>query len=754
MNKKLLTLFILAFTALQVEAQKKPLPLLEVNGEIVSVDEFEYLYSKNFDPKKDKRDEKSLREYMELFVKFKLKVSAAKEQKIDRSPDFEKEFAGYKAQITRPYMTEKQVTERLLKESYERMQQEVRASHILIFASAKASPSDTALAFKLINEVYEKAKNGEDFNQLAKLYSQDESAQENGGDLGYFTAFQMVYDFENVAFQTPVGQISKPFRTDFGYHILKVQDKRPSRGTAYVAHLMILAREGMNAEDSLAAYRNILEIKAKLDAGEDWNKLVKQYSDDANTRDKGGELQALSAGVFPPQLSNFVETAFALQNPNQISEPVKTPYGWHLIKLQKKSPVPAYQAIENELKLKIQKDSRSQLPQKAFLDRIKKENQYLVNAKNYQLAMEYFDSSLVAGKWSYDSTAPAFKKPIFSIEKKTYSIGEFFSYAKKNQAPSEGYNPKAYAAELFKKFEEKANLEYQEANLARKYPEYKNLEREYHEGLMLFRIMEQEVWNKAGQDSSGLEKFFAENNQKYRWKERVDILAATAKSKELLDSIVADFALPRYAIQGEEISFNVSANKTELPQAFRTLLDRTASKMRRNDYTTLDLISQKAENEADTLEDKRIDEVIAYLTAYKIDRSKIKIVKQPTPIPNQPRFVLALFANGKKHLESVYNSRNPLKVKVFEGKYELGENPIADLHFGQIGEFRGENGGEFYYIKVKERLQPQPKALSEVRGQVIADYQIYLEEKWLKSLRARFPVKINENNFKKLFAKK
>ncbi len=754
MNKKLILLSSLAFFCFCAEAQKKPLPLLEVNGEKISTEEFEYLYGKNFDPKKDKRDEKSLRDYMDLFIKFKLKVAAAKEQKIDQSPEFVKEFMGYKSQITRPYLTEKQVTDQLIKEAYRRMQQEVRVSHILIFASPKASPADTVLASKLIQEVYEKAVKGEDFSKLARLYSQDESAQETGGDLGYFTAFQMVYDFENAAFNTPVGQISRPFRTDFGYHILKVHDKRPSRGSVYVAHLMVLAREGMSVEDSLAAYRNIEAIRNKILAGQDWDKMVKQYSDDANTKEKGGELQAISAGVFPPQLNAFLDSAFALQKPGDISQPVRTPYGWHLIKLQKKAPVPPFEAIENELKLKIQKDSRSQLPQKAFLDRIKKENNYVVNTKDYVQAMQAFDSSLVLGQWKYDSTNISLKKPLFSIGKKQYSIGDFYKYVQKTQTLSEDFDPKAYALTLFKSYEEKANIEYEEAHLAQKYPDYKNLEREYREGLMLFRIMEQEVWNKAGQDTIGLEKFFAANASKYRWKERMDILAALARNKQTLDSLVADFALPRYAIQGEEIPFNMQLDKTELPQAFRTLLDRTASKIRRNDYTVLDLISQKAASESDSIEDKRIDEAINYLTSYKIDRSKIRIVKQPTPIENQPRIVLALFATGKRHLESVYNARNPLKVKVYEGKYEKGENPIADKHFGQTGEFTGELDEQVYYLRVKAVLPPQPKELSEVRGQVVADYQVYLEENWVDSLKKRYPVKINEANFKKLIPKK
>ncbi len=750
MNKKLI-LWLLLYP-FWVIAQKSPV-LLQIGEQSVTAEEFEYLYNKNFDPKRDKRDEQGLREYLDLFIKFKLKVAAAREKKIDSSPDFIREFQTYRAQIAKPYLTEKKVTEQLLQQAYERTTTEVRVSHILILASPRSAPADTLRAYKLISDIYERAIKGEDFSKLALETSQDESVVENKGDLGYFSAFSMVYEFENAAFSTPVGQISRPFRTDFGYHILKVHDKRPSRGTVYVSHLMIMAREGMSPEDSIAAQRNAEQLRARLDAGEDWKTLVKKYSEDQRTKDSGGELQAITSGSLPPQLSNFVDAAFALNQPGELAGPIKTPYGWHIIRLDKKVPVESFEKLKPTLESKIQRDSRSQLPQKAFINRIKKENGFKPNFKNVVLALSAFDSSILAGKWRYDSASPNLNRPLFTIGKTTYTTRQFYAFAKEKQNKVEGFDPQGYAASLYREFEDKCNIEYEEAALASKYPDFRNLEREYREGLMLFRIMEEEVWGRATKDSAGLAAFFAQKAKNYQWKERVEAVAAVAEKPATLDSVIADIKLPRYPIPNEEIPYNVSLNSIEISQAFKTFLDRTSAKMRRNDYLTLDLISQKAETESDSLEERRIQEVINYLTSYKVDASRIQVIRQPTPIAGQPRMVFALFANSKKYLESLYNSRVPLSVKIYEGRFEPKDNPIIDLHFGKLGEYRGTYDGKPYYVLIKSVIPAQPKLLSEVRGQVISDYQNYLEEKWLESLRNHFKVQVNEATLKKIIEK-
>ena len=314
--------------------------LFAVGDKSISSEEFEYVYSKNNLKKDSVVDEKDIREYLDLYVNFKLKVREAKSLGLDQKENFITELEGYRKQLAKPYLMESKVTNQLVEEAYERMKSEVNASHILLKLDQNALAEDTLKVYNEIIELRNKALNGESFGTLAKEHSQDPSARSNGGNLGYFSAMQMVFPFENAAYTTAKGDISMPVRTQFGYHILQVHDKRASRGQIKLAHIMLRATEGMPQENLDNAKNKIDEIFKNLSAGEDWGKLCSQFSEDVGTSKKGGELPWLGTGRIHP---DFEKPAFALENPNDFTKPVKTPYGWHIIKLIDKKGIEPFE---------------------------------------------------------------------------------------------------------------------------------------------------------------------------------------------------------------------------------------------------------------------------------------------------------------------------------------------------------------------------------------------------------------------------
>ncbi|HNP95998.1 MAG TPA: peptidylprolyl isomerase, partial [Cyclobacteriaceae bacterium] len=270
------------------QQKNKSLVLFTVDGKPVDVDEFVYLYRKNHQSREEEFTKEKIEEYLTLFVNFKLKVAEAESRGMGNTESFKNELDGYKVELRRPFVAEEDALDQLVKEAYDRMNQEVKASHILISIKGDASPKDTLEAYNKANQIRERVVRGEDFGKLAQEFSDDPSAKSNNGDLGYFTALQMVYPFEDAAFKTEIGKVSNLVRTRFGYHIIKVADRRPSSGEIEVSHILLRGNENKSRIDE--AYQKIL-------AGEDWTKVCKEYSEDPGTKDNGGRLRPFGKGA-------------------------------------------------------------------------------------------------------------------------------------------------------------------------------------------------------------------------------------------------------------------------------------------------------------------------------------------------------------------------------------------------------------------------------------------------------------------------
>lgn len=574
MMKKIILLCLL-MTAVQSFAQKDPI-VMEIDGKPVTKSEFLQIYLKNNpDPKFDKA---ALDEYVEMFTKFKLKVAEAEKLGYDTIPKLKKELDGYRKQLALPYLIDSVENQAMVAQAYDRIKNEVRASHILVRVDANASPKDTLAAYNRILALKARIEKGEDFASVAKMKngSDDPSAANNGGDLGYFTAFQMVYPFEEKAYTTPIGQISEPFRTRFGYHIVKVTDKRPSRGTIRVAHLMISTGKDVTPEAKANAEKKAMEIYDKLMAGEKWETMVSLHSDDANSVKKAGELPAFGSGTTQRMVPAFEDAAFALKTVGEVSKPVKTDFGWHIIKLLEWKEVASFESMKKELQTKVNKDERSKKTQDAFVAKLKTNYQYKYNGdKNLKWFNEHLDSTYYVGKWSTDGKLKS-NKPMFVLNGVTapFTQQEFAAYLEKNYRGVKRDENKIVVAKQYKNWEKTAILQYEESMLSTKYPEYRALLKEYHDGIILYEIMQDQVWNKAVKDTAGLRAFFNANQSKYTWPKRLDATVYeclnadiakkvsgmlkndTINSKHVLDVINKD----------SELNLKVKMNKFDIAQ--------------------------------------------------------------------------------------------------------------------------------------------------------------------------------------------
>ncbi|MFN3875616.1 MAG: peptidylprolyl isomerase, partial [Flavobacteriales bacterium] len=385
------TLFALAIAAYPQNGSADPV-LMTVDGQPVTRAEFEAIYKKN--NKAAAVTKEDLDEYLELFINYKLKVREAERLGMDTIGKFRNELDGYRKQLARPYLIDRELNDALMREAYDRSQQEVRASHILVQVAPEASPEDTLAAWRRIAALRERVLKGEDFAAVAKAPggSDDPSAQKNGGDLGWFSALQMVYPFENAAYGTPVGEVSGPVRTRFGYHIVKVTGKRPARGQVKVAHIMLRSTEQDDAEKQRRAEERIREIHRQIATGAlSFQDAALKFSEDESSSTKGGELPQFGTGKM---IEEFDDAAFALQEPGQVSEPVETEFGWHIIKLIERIPPPAFEQAKAELKTKIARDSRAEITRKAFMDRLRKEYGFVAYPKNIKPLYALLDTTV------------------------------------------------------------------------------------------------------------------------------------------------------------------------------------------------------------------------------------------------------------------------------------------------------------------------------------------------------------------------
>jgi len=635
---------LLAFLSLSVSsfAQTADPVIMTINGKPVLKSEFEYIYNKN--NTNNSLDKKTLDEYVDLFINFRLKVEEAKKQGIDTTASFINELSGYRSQLTRPYLTDSKIDDALLHEAYERSKEDVEVSHILIRTPQNATPVDTLKAWNEINSIWKRLQK-EDFGKVAKEVSQDQTAEKNKGYIGWISALKSVYPFESTSYNTPVGTFSKPVRSVFGYHIVKVHARRSSLGEVLVSHIMIFTSKE-NEVQNKKAKATIDSIYQRVLAGDDFGALAQNYSQDKGSASKNGELPWFGAGRMVPEFEN---AAFALKNTGEVSKPIQSAYGWHILKLIDKKGLAPFEELKADLERKIKQDERSTRGQKAFLAKLRVDYNYNLITSSlkdfHTLANDrkLSDSTLIAGAAKPD-------KPLFSFAERKYSQADFLKYLKKNAGLDSNLSSEVIDEKL-NAFVDAEMLAYEDSQLENKYPDFRFLMQEYHDGILLFEVSNKEVWDKASKDTEGLDKYFQNHRAVYTWeKPHFKGRVIYCKDKETLKAAKA--------------------------------------------------IVKKSDNDSiDKYLRIRLNDSIQY-------------------------------------------------VKIEKGLYVQGENKAVDNQIFKTKEKYVPSADYPYFFVAGKMLKNKPENYTDVRGLVTADYQEYLEQEWIKALRAKYLVKVDQNVLK------
>ncbi|ELY2018197.1 peptidylprolyl isomerase [Flavobacterium psychrophilum] len=525
---KIIACFALAINSLAFAQSDKKEVLFTIDDKPYYTDEFSRVYNKNIDLVKDE-SQKDLNKYMELFVGYKLKINKANKIGLQNNEKYINELKSYRSQLSKNYTSDTKVTKALIEEGYNRSLKEIRASHILITVDENAVPADTLKAYNQAIDIRKKALVGEKFEDLAVTFSQDPSSKENKGDLGYFSAFRMIYPFETVAYNTKKGQISMPVRTKFGYHLIYITDSRENRGEITVAHIMILKSPKAESEITTTekAKATIQDIYTKLKQGENFESLASQFSQDKNSAPKGGLLPRFASGQLSSE--EFENAAFALTKPKEYSAPFESQFGWHIVKLVEKQPIKKLNEMEKELDEKIRKDDRSRLITNSLTNKLRKKYTIVRNEKLYAQIKTLVTDKIYVSQWKLPANLKDYDSNLFKIENKSITGTQFLSILEAQQKSDLKIKPVGKLVDfVYQNFVDAQMTDYYNDNLEKEFPDFANVIEEYRDGLLLFDLMEKEIWEKAKQDTLALKKYYNANKLQYQWKNRAEVLVASS----------------------------------------------------------------------------------------------------------------------------------------------------------------------------------------------------------------------------------
>jgi peptidyl-prolyl cis-trans isomerase SurA len=489
--------------------------LMNVDGRGVTAGEFTRMYLKSTDAGKNPGD---IDDYLQQFIVFKLKVADAIHEGIDTTKAFRNELNGYRNQLAQNYLTDNQVKEKLLLRTYQRSMVEINAWHILVTCPESAKPEDTLSAWKKATAIRERIITGESFEEVARGTSDDPSVKINGGNLGYFTVFQMIMPFEDAAYNLNKGAISEPVRTPYGYHIIKVADKRASRGRILVAHIMKASPPGTSEKEAKQAEESINAIYNELQAGASFSSLAAKYSDHKESASNGGKLNWFGAGEIIP---DFSEAAFAITDTGKFTKPVRTVYGWHIIKLLARKAPGTFEETRSYLESKINQSYLNSISKKSLVDKLKKEYNFSINQGAIDWFVKNTDTLIISGTAKYNrSSLPSGN--LYSFADQRMPVRDFAAFIEKRGSIILTKDPAIFINQTIDASISERIIRYENSILEKKYPDFRYLMNEFHDGILLFEISGRRVWNRVQEDSTGLKGYYEDHKQNYLTKKSIE----------------------------------------------------------------------------------------------------------------------------------------------------------------------------------------------------------------------------------------
>jgi len=636
------TLFILSFSGSFAQNPDEKI-LMTVAGRGVEAGEFIRMYNKSLDP----AYKTDLNDYLEQFIAFKLKVADAIDKGYDTTASFKEELNGYRNQLAQSYLTDPDIKEKLLRKAYQRSLSEVNASHILVNCTPDAMPEDTLKAYKKAIDIRERIIRGESFEQVAKATSDDKSVLINNGNLGYFTVFQMITPFEEAAFTLKPGILSMPVRTPYGYHIIKVSDRRPSKGKVRVAHIMKAAPPGSNDQTIRKAETEINGIYEKLRKGDSFSKLASELSDHKESAANGGEMSWFGAGEI---ISDFSEAALSIKDTGDYTKPVRSVYGFHIIRLLEKKAPGSWEESKSFLESRLNQSNLVSLGKKSFIDRLRKEYKYRINPIVRNWFVDNTDTLIIRGVSKYNRRNIP-QGNIYTFANQHLSGRDFASSLEKRGNMIITNNPDFFIDSSVESIASEEILKYENSVLEQKYPDFKYLMNEFHDGILLFEISSEKVWNKVQEDSAGLQKYYDANKNNF---------------------------MSEKSIEARMYSLRESDGAKRLAKAYR------------------------------------------------------KYSRKP---------------DTDKRLMAKFNFMGDTLLTIKEGKWTAGVDPDIDKLDWTKGLHSFTKEGFPSLINITKINEPAPRPLTEVQADMISDYQAWLTEEWIKQLKEKYTVKIDNQIF-------
>ena len=511
---------VLIISYVGVFAQTNDPVIMTINDKSFKKSEFEYFYNKYNN--EDVIDKRSLSDYIELFKSLKLKVAEAEAQGMDKTSTFLSEFSGYRSNEAKPYLENLEVNEEFVRKKYERMKELVEISHILIVFpeiknnNYKIFPSDTIETFNKAEQIRNRLLKGENFEKLSKEFSDDNnsSPKERSGYLGWFAGLDLNPQFEDVVFNTSVGNIGQLMRSNVGYHIIKIHDRKINPGQINAAHILIPFQNETEAETTDDPEKIINGIYNQLMSGADFSELAREYSKDPGSASKGGELGWFGINVM---VKEFQDAAFGLREIGDISKPFKSQFGYHIVKLLGKKNIDSYEEKRAEIETKLKNGGYSVTLYKSEYEKLSKEYGFQKDNAGYQML---FSKAKTVYPLDNDFYA-SFEKEnhtLFTISNTKFSIGQFIDFLKNNNRSAFTLSTELLEDRL-EAFEYNSLMEIKDSSLENKYPDFRNLIQELRDGILMFEISNKEVFAKASEDTEGLAAYFDKNKQKYTWTE-------------------------------------------------------------------------------------------------------------------------------------------------------------------------------------------------------------------------------------------
>jgi peptidyl-prolyl cis-trans isomerase SurA len=738
--------FLCCFNAVKAQTETYA---IKIGNRVITPTELSQTYRRLLQSDSVKKDKS--KEFLDNYVNYKLMVYAAQRMGKDTTKAFREEINSYRKELATPYLVDKIILEKMIQEAYERMREEVRVAQIYIPVPNNASPADTMVAFDEIRTLRLRILKGEPFEQIAKNYSQDTRTAEKGGDMGFIAVLENHYAFESAAYNNSKGDVSFPIRTDRGYHLIKVLEKRSSRGKVKLAHILISVAPNASPEVVGIAKKKIDEVYGYLKKNEPFEGVCRVYSNDTKTKNSGGVLSRwYEAGTLIDD--KMAAAVFALNDKGDYTAPIQTALGWHIFRLVDKKPLLKFEELAPFIRQKVTSDaSRGIIIKGNLVKRLKKDNNFQESVSVKQEAFDNFYKDRIG-------TEDYLGKTIFAINQTPSTVREFYNFVTKTQrqlAKIGALNDKS-ERDWYNLFVEDRNLRYEESNLEIKYPEFRSDVQDFREGILQKDFLNDNILEKS-LDSLSQVRYFNQNTQNYQYTNRVLAKVISTDRRETMEQIKPILAKAPYPLNRPFSQIYFEKDKSDFSSDTQKMLyDLMVIMINKRDYT-VEITGNSDPEESETTSSQRARKVVNYLINKGIspmriiekDDGKYKPVSKTERSKNM-RVGVKFFSNSMEDVVKRFNTLKSGSLTAEEHFFKKGDSEYVDVATWAVGESNYEVKGRQVWINIQKVEEPRPKTFREARGQVMKDYQNGLFDNLMNQLKTKYPVEVNQEEVKRI----